>query len=35
MGYCHYWAFDPDAAGVDEGVARTAADAVRIIAAAG
>jgi hypothetical protein len=35
MGYCHYWAFDPDAAGVDEGFARTAADAARIIPAAG
>jgi hypothetical protein len=35
MGYCHYWAFDPDTAGVDEGFARVAADAARIIAAAG
>jgi hypothetical protein len=34
MGYTHYWAFDPDA-GWGEGVARTAADAARIIAAAG
>jgi hypothetical protein len=35
VGYTHYWALDPDAAGVDEGFARTAADAARIIAAAG
>jgi hypothetical protein len=35
LGYGHYWAFAPDAAGWGEGVARTAADAARIIAAAG
>jgi len=35
MGYTHYWALDPEAAGVDEGFARTAADTARIIAAAG
>jgi hypothetical protein len=35
MGYTHYWAFDPDAPNTDAGFARTAADAARIIAAAG
>jgi hypothetical protein len=35
MGYTHYWAFEPTAAGWGEGFARTATDAARIIAAAG